>query len=207
MRTCGHGDTAGHARVDERARLVHVPDLDFVVLEAADLSRIHFGAVNRDDECVRQVIPLDAGVAFFHSPDQPSREFVVAVGRKHMMDQSAASCSKRQAIDVPALGEFTADRILGRPRPHVRIAHSLRADALRGGQIPVEQEWRRVQRSRDVVEAEVRAVARQQLGHVDVERQQVANRVSVLRAVEAMHRRPPRVGPRHRRAVDGRLQK
>ena len=202
MRTCGHGDTAGHARVDERARLVHVLCLDFVVLEAADLRGIHLRTVNRDDEGVRQIVALNSGVAFLHSPDQPPGELVFAVGRKHMTDHGAAACPERQAVDVPFLGEFAADRILDRPGHHVRIAHRLRADALRRGQIPLEQEWRRVQRGRDVVEAEVRAVARQQPGHVDVERQQIANRVAVFSAVQAMHDVAARTAPPHPRAVE-----
>jgi hypothetical protein len=37
VRTGGHGDASGHARVDERLRLVHVPDLNLVVLQAPDL--------------------------------------------------------------------------------------------------------------------------------------------------------------------------
>ena len=97
MRTCGHLDTAGHARVDQRARLVHVLGLDFVVLGAADLRGIHFRTVNRDDECVRQVIALNSGVAFLHSPDQPPEELVFAVGRKHMTDHRAAARPERQA--------------------------------------------------------------------------------------------------------------
>ena len=42
------------------------------------------------------------------------------------------------------------------PGAHVRIADRQRADALRRREIPLEQEWRRLQRGRDVVEAEVR---------------------------------------------------
>ena len=78
-----------------------------------------------------------------------------------MTDHRAAARAERQALDVSALAEFAADRILGRSRPHVGIAHRQRADALRGGEIPLEQERRRPQRRGDVVEAEVGAVARQ----------------------------------------------
>ena len=37
VRTGGDEDLAGHARIDERLRLVHVLDLDLVILGAADL--------------------------------------------------------------------------------------------------------------------------------------------------------------------------
>ena len=151
-------------------RLVHVLDLHFVILRAADLRRIHFRAVDRDDERVRRVVALDAGVAFLDAADQPAGELVLAVGREHVTDHRAAACAERQAVDVSALAEFAADRILGGPGPHVRVAHGHRADALRRGDIPLEQQRRRLQRGGDVVEAEVGAVARQQLGDVDVER-------------------------------------
>ena len=73
------------------------------------------------------------------------------------------------------------------PGRAVGIADRQRADALRRGEIPLEQQRRRPQRRGDVVEAEVAAVARQQRGDVDVERQQIANRVAVLGAVQPMH--------------------
>ena len=70
------------------------------------------------------------------------------------------------------LGAGIADRELGDPQA--------------GGEIALEQQRRRGERRRDVVEAEVAAVARQQIGDVDGDAQQIANRVRVLGAVQAM---------------------
>ncbi len=115
--SCGPAvtDARGHARVDEHLRLVHVLRLHLVILGAADLRGIHLGAVDGDDERVRRVVALDAGVAFLDAADQPSRELVLAVGRKHMTDHRAAARPERQAVDVSALAELTADRVLGVP--------------------------------------------------------------------------------------------
>ena len=54
----------------------------------------------------------------------------------------------------------------------------------------------------DVVEPEVRAVARQQFGDVDVERQQIANRVAVLGAVQPMDDIAARVALALPRAIE-----
>jgi hypothetical protein len=192
VRTRGDGDTAGHARVDQNLRLIHVLRLDFVVLGTADLSGIHLGTVHGDDERVRLVISLNAGVALLHSPDQSPRELVLRVGWKHMTDQGAAACAERQAINVAALSKFAADRVLRRSGTHARVAHGQRADALRGGDIPFEQERRRLQRSGVVVEAEVGSVARQPLGDVDVQPQQIADHVRIFAAIQTMHDVPAR---------------
>ena len=94
-------------------------------------------------------------------------------------------------------------RILGRPRPRVGIADGHRADALRGGDVALEQERRRSQRGGDVVEAEVGPVARQPVRDVDVEREQIANRVRILAAVQAMHH----VAARRAAALPGTIER
>ena len=77
--------------------------------------------------------------------------------------------------------------ILGRAGRRVRVADGQRADALRRGEIASSSSGDVVSDVGDVVEAEVAAVARQQRGDVDVERQQIANRVAVLGAVQPVH--------------------
>jgi hypothetical protein len=202
VRSRGDRDAARHPRVDEDARLVHVFRLDLVILGTADRGGVHLRAVDGDDEGVRRVVALDARVAFLDAADEAARQLVLAVRWKHMSHERAAAGAERQALDVSVLAEFAADRILGRTRPHARIADGERADALRGGEIALEEERRGLERRRDVVEAEVGAVARQERRHVDVERQQVANRVAVLGAVQAMHHVTPRLVPSRPCAIE-----
>ena len=76
--------------------------------------------------------------------------------------------------------------MLGRPGPHLRIADGHRADALRRVHVSFQQQRRRFERRRDVVEPELRAVGRQQVGHVNIHCQQVADRVGVFRAIQTM---------------------
>ena len=102
MRPGGHKDTPRHARVDEHLRLVHVPGL-YRDPSAPDLRGIHFRAIDRDDERVRRVVALDAGVAFLDAPDQGDS---LLASPEHMADHRAAACSERQAVDVSVLAEL-----------------------------------------------------------------------------------------------------
>ena len=187
VRTCRDEDLAGHARVDERLRLVHVLRLDLVILLATDFRGEDLFAVDGDDERVRRLVALDAGVALFHSTDEAPEQLVLGVGGEDVIDDRAAARAEWEPLDVHVLTELAADRILRRAGADVRIADCHGADALRRGQVALEQQWRSAQRGGDVVEAEVGTVARQQLGDVDIERQQIANGVGVLSAVQTMH--------------------
>src|SRR5262249_15134934 len=175
-----------HARVDERLRLVHVPDLDLVISRTPYLSGVHLRAIHRDDKRVRRVIPLDTRVAFFHSADQPAHQLEFTVSRKNVTDHGATPRSERQTVDVSGLRELAANRVLGVARADTRIADRHRADALRGGEIALEEQRRGLQRRCDIVESEVRTVARQSFRDVHVETEQIANRVAVFSAVQAM---------------------
>ena len=62
------------------------------------------------------------------------------------------------------------------------------ADLVGGREIALEQRRRQLQHAGDVVEAVARLVGGQQLGDLDVEVQQVADRVAVLGAVQAVER-------------------
>ena len=147
---------------------------------------MHLLAVDRDDEGVRQVVALDAGVAFLDAAHEPAEQLVLAVGREHVPHHAAAARAERQPVDVPFWLKSRLIEYSAVPALHLGIADRQRADALRGGEVAVEQQRRRAQRRGDVVEAEVAAVVRQQRGHVDVERQQIADRVAVLGAVQAV---------------------
>ena len=53
--------------------------------------------------------------------------------------------------------------------------------------VSLQQQRRRFERRRDVVEPELRAVGRQQIGHVNVDCQQIADRVRIFGAIQTMH--------------------
>ena len=186
VRTGGHEDPSGHARVHDGLGLVHVLGLHLVILGAADLRGVDLLAIDRDHERVRCLVTLDARVPFFHAAHETSEQLVFGVGGKHMTDLSAATSAERQPFDVSALAELATDRIFRGPWAHVGIADRQRADALRRCQIALEEQRRSSQRGGDVVEPEVGAVARQQFGDVNVEGQQIANRVAVLGPVQPM---------------------
>ena len=91
------------------------------------------------------------------------------------------------------------DSIRRRRHNRVGIAHGHVRDAQRDRQVAVEQQRRSIQQLRDVVEAEVPAVARQKICDVRLDAEQITNRVRVLRAIQSVHLRAARV--RVRRGV------
>ena len=186
VRTGSDPHASRHPFVDNRLRRGQIGGLDLVVLGTANRSRIHFGAIHGDDEGVWRVISFYAGVAFLDAPDQPARQFILGVSRKNVTDNCAADCSERQAVDVSVLAEFAADGMLGGPGPHLRIAHGHGADALRRVHVSLQQQRRRFKSRRDVVEPELRAVGRQQVGNVNVDRQQITDRVRIFGAIQTM---------------------
>ena len=103
VRTGGDEDLAGHARIDERLGLVHVLDLDLVILKAADLRRVHLFAVDRDDERVRRLVALDARIAFFDAAHQTSEKLVLRIGGEDVTHLRAAARAERQTVDVQSV--------------------------------------------------------------------------------------------------------
>ena len=78
-----------------------------------------------------------------------------------------------------------------------------RGDALRRRQIAFEQDRRDAEDVGVVVEAGARVVRRQERRGVDLQREEVANRVGVLRAIQPVHERTPRL----RRETGGLVQR
>ena len=92
-------------------------------------------------------------------------------------------------------------------RRHRRRPDGQAADRARRVHVPLEQRRGDLQDPRDVVEPVALVVGRDQRRGIDVERQQIADCVLILGAVEAVQRlRAPRVGLRRRHAIDLRLQ-
>ena len=125
-------------------------------------------------------------------------ELILAVERQRAVDQQAADRAERQALDVAVLRRVLphAEQLADRRR--ARVAERQRADALGRGEIAFEQHRRDAEHVGVVVEAGARIVGRQQRRDVDLERQQIANRVGVLGAVQPVRQRPARI--RRRRA-------
>ncbi len=187
MRTGADPHAPRHSLVDDRLGGSQILGLHLVVAGTANRSRIHFGAVNGDDEGVGRVIPFHAGIAFLNASRQAAGQFILGVGRKDVMDNGAANRSDRQSGDISVLAEFVADGMLGSAGPHLRIAHGHGADALGRVHVSLQQQRRRFERRRDVVEPEFRAVGGQQVAHVKIDRQQVTDRVRIFGAIQTMH--------------------
>ena len=90
-------------------------------------------------------------------------------------------------------------------RRGVALADREPADLRRRRDVALEQRRRHAEDVGDVVEAAARVVCRKQRRGVDVERQQIANRVGVLDAVHAVERRAPRIRAGGGRPIDRRL--
>ena len=119
-----------------------------------------------------------------------------------------AARSERQVLAGPVvLPHRVRDAVALRRRPDRGIADGETAD--RPGRDHVAFEQRRGQRQHvaDVVESVADRIRGQQRLAVDVERQQVADGVHVLGAVQAMHRGVAGIGRRVRRAIEARFER
>ena len=142
------------------------------------------------------VLVLEAANRLEVGARQRHVEFVLAIERKGVADADAADCPERQAFELLAL-RLIAARVVGlRARRRGRIADGQRAHAVRGRQITLEQRGRDDEEIGVVVEAERRVVRGQQRPDVHLDREQVADDVAVLGAIEAMQQRPPGIGRR-----------
>jgi hypothetical protein len=148
-----------------------------------------------------------------HGAEEPAAsaaaqaELVLGVEREVVGDQQAAAGTERQPFDVLVLGQPAGRRIGDLGGSGAAIAHGLAADLHRRAHVALDQRRRHRERLGDVVEAFVGVVGRQERLHVHVERQQIADRIGVLGAVETMER--GRVGVRTRRvgAIEPRLER
>ena len=113
---------------------------------------------------------------------------VLAVDGKVVANRDAATRSERQIFALPiVLHHVQRNLECLEPRARGRQTRREPRDLTRHRQVALEVRRRNREDVREVVEAAVRRlVARQQRLHVDVEREQVANRVVVFRAIETM---------------------
>ena len=122
-------------------------------------------------------------------PPQEDFDRVLRVEREEVPDQRAALRAERLILAEP----FVLHERLGNlervdDRIERRIADGEAAQRPRGRQIVLEQRRRDREHARHVVEAFlIGFVRREQRASVDLEAEQIANRVSVLAAIQSMH--------------------
>ena len=87
-----------------------------------------------------------------------------------------------------------------------RIADCQTADLSRCRQVLLQQRRRQLQYVGDIVEAVAFVVGGQEVRDIDVQRQQIADRVSVFRAIQAMDGRPSGIRFVRSGAVERRFQ-
>ncbi len=115
-------------------------------------------------------------------------ERVLAVGRELVFDEHPAARAERQAFDVIVLRRVRR-HVEHRLRRRRRLADREPADLSGRRQVRFHERRRHRQRAGDVVEAAGRIIGRQELRRVHVQRQQVANGVRVLGAVQPVKAR------------------
>ena len=179
--------SGGHRHPDLQVR-VHVVvggliDQRHVLAVRRPLHReqLHALAVEQQLHLMRIAQPFDVLVAVAR---QAHRHFVVAVDGERVLDEDAAARADRQTGDVLLLRQVRTKADRGPARRPAGAADRELGDLLCRRDVALEQRRRQIA-DRNVVEAEARRVARQQVGDVDLQRQQITDRVVVLGAVEA----------------------
>jgi hypothetical protein len=170
-----------------------------VVLGSADGSQQHALAVDRHLELM---LVLQAADRTEIDLEQLDLDDVLAVERKRMRGQQAAARARWQRLVLAGLRRVAANPVGLRAGSDVRTADGQRADLGGCRQVSLEQRRRQPEHVGVVVEAIRRIVRRQQRGRIDLQREQIANRVRVLGAVETMRGVPPGHGMLGRLAVE-----
>ena len=161
--------------------------------------RFHRLAVEQHFQLVRLMQPLDMFVAI---PRETNLNLVLAFLRKLVANPRSAARADRQTIHALFLSDIRwhADRV-----PSGRPSHAPNrelADVLRRRDVAVQQRRREFTDSH-IVEPVAGLIHRQPRRRVDVERQQIANRVLILCPIQPPQRRGPSgIRPLRRRAIE-----
>ena len=163
-------------------------------------------AVHPDVELVRH--RAEAANDVVEATLQPDADRVLPVEREVVAKGDTAPGAERQVVARPVvLHQRLGHAVDLRGRCDGRVADRELADAARGEQVPLHQRRRDREHVRDVVEALVVVVGRQQQLGVDLHAEQVAHRVAVLDPVETMDGKAAGRGRQLRRgAVERRLE-
>ena len=136
----------------------------------------------------------------------PDLEHILGVERKVVRDRHAGARVERHVLVqllVPRALVRIAFRVVNLfDRLQRQIADRQAADPARRRHVPIQQRRRGREHRRDVVEPVAGIVDRQPLARPDVDREQIADGVAVLGAIQPVHRRAPRIRVGHRRAID-----
>ena len=158
---------------------------------SADARKVHALAIHRDFDLVGIVHAADVAEVGRLEVDL---ERVLGVEREHAAHQHAPDGPERQPFDVLVLRQVLANPVGVADGTDPRIAHRERADLSRRRQIALLQRRRDTQHVGNIVETVRRIVRGKERGHIDLEGQEIADRVGVFRAVQPMKHRPPRIG-------------
>ena len=162
-------------------------------------------AVDRDLDLVRLREPHDA--AADEVPLQAHLDVVLPADREVALDPGAAARAERQSVEAPVLRQVRRHPVHDLLDGRARISDRAGRDGARRVEVAVQQRGRHAQHVADVVEPVARVVRRQQSRGVDLEPQEVADRVGVLRAIQAVERGPPAgVGLRGRCRIELRFE-
>ena len=161
----------------------------FDVVGPADLVLEHLLAVDREN----QPVPVFEAFDVARPSEAAEVELVVAVGREEMLDEHAAARAERHARDVVVLVDAGRGVVDAAVALRVRVADGHLADDACGRDVLLQERRRHLEHVRDVVEAVALVVLRQQRLHVDLEREQVRDRIGVFGAIQAVQRDLPRI--------------
>ena len=168
------------------------------VWTAADSDRTHPLLVHGNLDLVR----------IFHSAHQiesvapqTNLDHVLAIHREVMPDQNSAPRSRRQSFYMLVLRKIGTNPVRCRGRCHVRVSNRQPADVPGRRQVAFHQRRRNPQDVGDVIETAALIVRWKDRRGIDLQPQKVADRVGVLRTVQAMHGGFARIRLGRRRAV------
>ena len=134
---------------------------------------------------------------------EPDTQAVVAVQRKVVPEGKATARSERQIFVHPVVLHHERRDLVGfERRPDRRVADCHACDLARRRHVALQQSGRQAQDVGVVVEPEAQIVGRQDCAHVDLEREQVPNRVCVFGAIQSVGRRASGIRPSGGRGVE-----
>ncbi len=194
--SCGPAETGigGEVMTSSTASCATLmPSAERMQIGTADGPRVDDLAVHHDEKLVRDIVALDAEQSLLDAAHEPAGEDVLGIGREVVRDLHTAAGAERHAFEMIVLGHLDRN-LVGRRRYHrVRIAEGVVGHAQGDSEIALEQHRRRRQHLGDVIEAVVAAVTRQQRREIGLDAEQIADRIGVLGAIQAMHLRRRRV--------------
>ena len=176
-----HGVAPRLGREFEIERAVAAPSLAILI----PVEQVQPLAVHQYFQLLARDFAERVGVPHVALADGGDLHVVLAVGRELVLHDHPAAGAEGHAFDVIILiGVFR--HAVGGLDGGADVADRQAADFAGGGNVAFEQRRRNAQRARDVIEAARGIVGGQELARVDVDVQQIPNRVGVFGAVHAM---------------------